>query len=97
MKVPFVAGFGPSVPDQAAEASAGLYAGALGLSFQQGGSYDHADCLPGARHCALSALAEAAQSCFGTRDWPDTLPPQAWLEFDVDDREAATREREPQG
>jgi hypothetical protein len=43
-------------------------------------------------------LNEAAQACFGTSTWPDTHPvPQASVEFDVDDVEAAARELEARG
>jgi uncharacterized glyoxalase superfamily protein PhnB len=43
-------------------------------------------------------LAQAAESCFGTSEWPqDITRPQAWLEFDVEDVEAATRELEERG
>jgi hypothetical protein len=38
-------------------------------------------------------LAEAAEACFGTAEWPSTHPvPQASIEFDVEDVEAATQE-----
>src|SRR5260370_9862222 len=43
-------------------------------------------------------LAQAAESCFGASEWPaDTPAPHAWLEFDVDDIEAATKELEERG
>jgi hypothetical protein len=43
-------------------------------------------------------LAQVAESCFGSERWPsDVVPPQAWLEFDVDDLEVATKELEEQG
>lgn len=47
---------------------------------------------------ALWPLAQAAHSCFGTEAWPDNVAvTQAWLEFDVDDVEAATAELESRG
>jgi len=40
----------------------------------------------------MTSLPSAAESCFGTKTWPDDVPaPQAWLEFDVEDVAAATR------
>ncbi len=54
--------------------------------------------LPGANHFGVWPLAEAAQACFGQPTWPDTHPvPQASVEFEVDDVEAAARELEEQG
>ncbi len=45
--------------------------------------------LDGVKAFALWPLAQAAQSTFGTDEWPDELPvPQAWLEFDVASRQA---------
>lgn len=47
---------------------------------------------------ALWPLAQAAQSCFGSPEWPEHVPvPHAWLEFDVDDLEAATAELRAKG
>jgi len=52
----------------------------------------------GANTFAVWPLAQAAESCFGTSDWPAGTPtPHAWLEFDVEDIEAATRELEERG
>ena len=46
----------------------------------------------------LWPLAHAAQCVFGTPSWPADIPiPQAWLEFDVEDIEAATAELEAKG
>ena len=43
-------------------------------------------------------LAQAAESCFGSARWPShVVTPQAWLEFDVDDLEVATKELEGHG
>ena len=45
------------------------------------------------KHFALWPLAQAAESCFGTDQWPGNLPvPQAWIEFDVENIEKATAE-----
>jgi catechol 2,3-dioxygenase-like lactoylglutathione lyase family enzyme len=93
----FVAGFGPIVRDPAA--SRKFYSEALGLPFKEDASgYLYTGELAGAKHFALWPLAQAAESCFGTDQWPDDLPvPQAWIEFDVADIEDATAELRSQG
>ena len=96
-RILFIAGFGPIVP--AGEASRQLYSDTLGIRFkEESGGYLHTELLEGAKSFALWPLSEAAESCFGHAEWPDDIPvPQAWLEFDVDDVEAATAELEAQG
>lgn len=96
MKVLFVAGFGPIASDvgQARD----LYQDALGLPFQEDGDYLYTAAVEGVKHLAVWPLSQAAQSCFGEETWPpDVVRPQAWIEFDVDDIEAATRELEQKG
>ena len=97
IKVLFIAGFGPVVPDAAT--SRKLYAQMLGISFkEESDGYLHTEGLTGAKTFALWPLSQAAQSCFGTDSWPDDIAaPQAWLEFDVDSVEQATAELESQG
>ena len=90
-KVLFVAGFGPIVRD--VTESHKFYLDALGLSFQKEGDYLQTEKLDGVKHLALWPLSQAAQSCFGSENWPANLTvPQAWLEFDIDNIEAATAE-----
>ena len=96
MKALFIAGFGPIVRDL--EASHRLYVNDLGLTFVADGDYLHTEELNGANTFALWPLSQAAESCFGTPEWPEHVPaPQAWLEFDVDDIEAATAELRDKG
>ena len=97
IKVLFILGFGPIVRDGAA--SRKLYRQTLGISFkEEKGGYLHTEALKGANSFALWPLSEAAQSCYGQNSWPDDVPvPQAWLEFDVDNVEAATAELESRG
>jgi len=91
----FVAGFGPIVQDF--DASKRLYKDVLGLPLE-GDDYLNTSRIDGVKEYALWPLSEAAESCFGTKAWPKDIPiPQAWLEFDVADVEAATRELEAQG
>jgi predicted enzyme related to lactoylglutathione lyase len=97
MKILFIAGFGPITAD--VEESRQLYEGAFGINFKrEEGDYRHTEDLKGANSFAVWPLAQAAESCFGTSEWPeDVVRPQAWLEFDVDDIEAAGRELEQRG
>jgi len=93
----FVAGFGPIVRDPAA--SRKFYSEALGLPLKEDSTgYLHTGEVDGVKHFALWPLRQAAESCFGTDQWPPDLPmPQAWIEFDVANIEAATAELKSQG
>ena len=96
MKVLFVAGFGPIVHEQ--QASELLYLDTLGLSLERDGEYLHTEQLAGVKSFALWPLSQAAESCFGTKTWPKDIPaPHAWLEFDVEDLQAATAELKEKG
>jgi len=97
VRVLFIAGFGPIATDVGQ--SRRLYQDALGIAFKvEDGDYLHTEEVAGAKTFAVWPLAQAAESCFGTDRWPaDIAVPQAWLEFDVDDIEAATRELEERG
>lgn len=97
IEVLFVVGFGPIVPEAAR--SRRLYRDLLGIRFtEESGGYLHTEALNGAKTFALWPLAQAAESCFGRSSWPDDIPvPQAWLEFDVADVEAATATLESHG
>jgi catechol 2,3-dioxygenase-like lactoylglutathione lyase family enzyme len=88
MKVSFVAGFGPIVPD--VEASRAFWNGGLGIELEQAApNYWTNDDLDGVKAFALWPLGQAAESCFGTDTWPKEIPPpQAWIEFDVESPEA---------
>ncbi len=97
IKVLFVAGFGPIVQEH--KASRHFYERTLGLAFEEAeGGYLHTGKIEGVKHFALWPLSQAAQSCFGRPTWPGEVPtPQGWLEFDVEDLEAATEELKKQG
>ena len=88
MKVSFVAGFGPIVPDVAS--SRAFWGQGLGIGLKEAApDYWTNDDLEGVKAFALWPLSQAAQSTFGTDAWPDEIPvPQAWLELDVDSPEA---------
>jgi catechol 2,3-dioxygenase-like lactoylglutathione lyase family enzyme len=96
MKVLFVAGFGPIVPDM--NTSRAFYGDALGLPLEGDASYLSTTDVAGVKHFALWPLSGAAQSCFGADTWPREYPvPQGWIEFDVEDVAAATEELEAGG
>ena len=97
MKVLFIAGFGPIASD--VEQSRRLYEDVLGITFKkEDGDYRHTEELKGANTFAVWPLDQAAESCFGSSEWPaDVVRPQAWLEFDVDDVAGAAREMEERG
>src|SRR6267142_3427563 len=97
MKVLFIAGFGPIASDVGE--SRRLYEGALGIPFKvEEGDYLHTEEVEGAKAFAVWPLSQAAESCFGSATWPADIPrPQAWLEFDVEDVDVATRELEERG
>ena len=96
MKVLFVAGFGPIVANMPANQV--FYGEVLGLPLEGDESYLFTHQLEGVKHFALWPLTAAAQSCFGTDNWPENLPvPQGWIEFDVEDVAAATAELENKG
>jgi hypothetical protein len=92
IKIIFVAGFGPVVRDH--KASLALFGDTLNLPLTQmpgDPTYYHVESIEGVKHFALWPLSHAAQSCFGTDQWPSEIAvPQAWLEFDVEDIRAAT-------
>ena len=84
MKISFVAGFGPVVPDP--PASRAFYGRDLGVVLEEAApGYFATDDLDGVRAFALWPLSQAAELCFGTGAWPAELPvPQAWIEFDLE-------------
>ena len=82
MRIQFVAGVTPIVPD--AHVGIAFYRDALGLPLEGDGEYLSSDQLGGVRHLGVWPLSMAAHSCFGTYAWPDHLPvPQATMEFEL--------------
>jgi catechol 2,3-dioxygenase-like lactoylglutathione lyase family enzyme len=83
MKVSFVAGFGPITRD--ADAAHAFWRDGLGIEFEEAApGYFTNDELDGVKAFAMWPLSQAAESTFGTSEWPADMPvPQAWLELDV--------------
>ena len=98
MKVLFAAGIAPIVRDR--DVSERFYGDVLGLPLKRDDEYDYiaTDDVDGLKHFGLWRLSEAAEVCFGTKEWPSHVPePQATVEFDVDDVDAAATELQAAG
>ena len=88
MRISFVAGFGPIIRE--ADAAHAFWRDGLGIDFAEPApGYFTNDDLEGVKAFAMWPLSQAAESTFGSPDWPPDLPePQAWLELDVESAEA---------
>ena len=99
IEVLFVVGFGPIVRD--VDANLALFRDTLGLAVSAGSEepdYFATDKLDGVKNFGMWPLYKAALSCFGQPEWPADLPtPNAWIEFDVADIEAAARATKAKG
>jgi catechol 2,3-dioxygenase-like lactoylglutathione lyase family enzyme len=97
MNILFVTSVAPIVTDT--EATRHLYVDAFGLPLDDDGTgYLHSGNVEGVKHFGLWPLEQAAQACFGTKEWPSNVPrPQASIEFEVDDVAEAAKELEDRG
>ncbi|HST67362.1 MAG TPA: VOC family protein [Mycobacteriales bacterium] len=101
MRVQFISSFAV-ITERPAE-SRTLYVDALGLPLEATGDdpYLHSEKIGGSRHFGVWPLAQAAQACFGTPQWPTDRPvPQASVEFEVESPgavAAAAQELQEQG
>ncbi len=97
MRIIGVSGFGPVIQD--GEPGEKLYLEELGIHFEEVyGDYRFTEHLAGARHFSLMPLSRLAESLFGDPTWPNEVTvPQAWMEFEVDDIDGATKELEERG
>ena len=88
MKVAFVAGFGPIIRE--ADEARGFWERGLGIRLDEPApGYFTNDELEGVKAFALWPLTQAAETTFGSSDWPSDIPtPQAWIELDVESPEA---------
>jgi catechol 2,3-dioxygenase-like lactoylglutathione lyase family enzyme len=89
MNVQFISSFAVITPD--IDTSRRLYVDALGLPLaaSEGDEYLHSERVEGAKHFGVWPLWQAAEACFGAREWPpDRARPQASVEFDVESPEA---------
>jgi catechol 2,3-dioxygenase-like lactoylglutathione lyase family enzyme len=85
MEILFIAGFAPIAADP--ERAHAFYCDALRLPLvADSGNPDYVamNDFGGVKHFGVWPLADAAESCFGTREWPGDMPvPQATIEFEV--------------
>lgn len=96
MNIRFVASFAPIVTDRAATKR--LYVDTLGLDLEDADGYLHSEKVEGVKHFGLWPLEQAAEACYGTKEWPSNVPrPQASLEFEVDDVAEAAKELQDRG
>jgi hypothetical protein len=97
MGILFVAGFSPIVDDPAVGQA--FYMDTLGLPLMTVASdYMAMDDLGGTRHLGVWPISDAVESCFGPCEWPDDAPtPQATVEFEVTDVNAAASELDASG
>jgi catechol 2,3-dioxygenase-like lactoylglutathione lyase family enzyme len=67
-----------------------LFVDALGLPLEGGADgYFHSEKVEGSKHFGVWPLAQAAQACFGTDEWPaGRTVPQLSIEFEVESAEA---------
>ena len=71
-------------------ASRKLFVDALGLPLEPhpGDDYYFSEKVEGVKHFGVWPLSQAAEACFGTKDWPaDRVVPQASIEFEVGSKE----------
>ena len=97
MDILFVAGFSPIVDDPAVGQA--FCMDSLGLPLMTVASdYMAMDDFGGTRHLGVWPISDAVESCFGPCEWPDDAPtPQATVEFEVTDVNAAASELDASG
>ena len=88
MDVLFVASVSVITPDP--PGSRRLFVDALGLPLERmGGEYFASEGIEGSKHFGVWPLAEAAEACFGSPEWPADRPaPQVSIEFELEDVDA---------
>jgi catechol 2,3-dioxygenase-like lactoylglutathione lyase family enzyme len=90
VRVQFIASVSVIAADPAE--SRKLFVDALGLPLEAStgdNDYFFSERIEGSKHFGVWPLAEAADACFGSADWPADRPvPQASLEFEVEDASA---------
>jgi catechol 2,3-dioxygenase-like lactoylglutathione lyase family enzyme len=101
LNIVFVSSIAIIAPDP--PTSRKLFLDALGLPLHkyEGSEYWSSEQIEGTKHFGVWPLAEAAQACFGTTEWPSDRPvPQVSIEFEVESEAAvaeAAKELEQRG
>jgi catechol 2,3-dioxygenase-like lactoylglutathione lyase family enzyme len=91
MKIEFVSSFAVITADP--PTSRKLYVDMLGLPLEADptGDYYSSGDIEGSKHFGVWPLAQAAQACFGSPEWPsERRVPQASVEFEVADEAAVS-------
>lgn len=91
MEIEFVSTVAVISPDP--PASRELYVDAFGLPLRGAGNdaYLHSEEIGGCKSFGVWPLAQAAEACFGSAQWPADRPvPQVSIEFDVADAAAVS-------
>ncbi len=85
MNIEFLSTVAVIAPDPPATRK--LYVDALGLPLESAGDdYRHSEQIAGCKSFGIWPLAQAAEACFGTPQWPAERPvPQVSIEFDLTD------------
>ncbi len=87
MNIVCIAGFAAITKEPSV--SVALYHDILGLPLERLDDYRYMDNFPGANHFGVWPLTMAAQTCFGTDEWPEGVPePTATIEFELADANA---------
>jgi hypothetical protein len=86
MNVQFIASVSMIVRDPPASRTLYVEALRLPLEASEGDDYAFSERIEGSKHFGLWPLRQAAESCFGTSDWPADRPvPQVSVEFEVEE------------
>jgi catechol 2,3-dioxygenase-like lactoylglutathione lyase family enzyme len=90
MEILFVASVAVVVADP--PQSRKLFVDVLGLPLEgEADGYYSSGEIAGSKHFGVWPLSQAAEACFGSREWPaGEVVPQASIEFEVEDAEAVT-------
>jgi catechol 2,3-dioxygenase-like lactoylglutathione lyase family enzyme len=91
MKILFISSMAIVTPDPVD--SRKLFVDALGLPLKRhdGDEYYFSENIGGSRHFGVWPLSQAAEACFGSREWPaDRQIPQACIEFEVEDLDSVS-------
>ena len=89
MNIEFVASVAVIAPDP--RESRKLYVDALGLPLKgdDPDGYYSSEKVAGTKHFGVWPLSQAAEACFGTKEWPADRPvPQVSIEFEVESADA---------
>jgi catechol 2,3-dioxygenase-like lactoylglutathione lyase family enzyme len=89
MEIQFITSIAVIAPDP--PTSRKLFIDALGLPLEAspGDDYYKSERIEGSKHFGIWPLAQAAEACFGSEQWPADVPvPQVSIEFEVADAES---------